>query len=567
MKRVVKFGLLLVAMTTLLVGCNPVKKMQSNVGKVEVTSNPTTLENRGGKVSADVTVTFPEKYFYEDVIVKVTPVLVYADTEVAAADKYFQGEDVMDNYDVVYWKDGGSYTQHLEFPFKSGMENGRLELRIEARGCDKCRPSLLDFAGLGVIPVTNGVTNTGVLNQFDDPRSTAILADDMANTRSLSKSAVLHFEVNKADVNKKELSSDDIKLFVDYVEAQVKSDDVIMGNIAADGFASPEGPRDLNQELSVKRAKSGNVAMDKLLEGIETTFDITPNGADWEGFRTLVAQSNIKDKDLILQVLDMYSSSEQRNEELKNMTAVFEELKTDILPKLRRTQMIANSEKKIKDDATLKAMALEQNKNLDVEELLYAANNLIAEPNDKVKVYEYVADKFNDVRGYNNLGATLLKLGKYNDAKKALNKASQMASAPEITTNLYALALAEGDTQKAQQLLSSLQGDAKGYYEGYNKFQTGDYSAAAGVMSGYPKAVAEVMNGNYDAAVNALQGDTSARADYLRAIIGSRKGDVNGAVANLKSAIAADPAMKAKAAADAEFNRLRELPEFANILK
>ena len=38
----------------------------------------------------------------------------------------------------------------------------------------------------------------------------------------------------------------------------------------------------------------------------------------------------------------MYSDPEVREKEIKNMSAAFEALKTDILPKLRRSKMMVN---------------------------------------------------------------------------------------------------------------------------------------------------------------------------------------------------------------------------------
>jgi hypothetical protein len=42
----------------------------------------------------------------------------------------------------------------------------------------------------------------------------------------------------------------------------------------------------------------------------------------------------------------------------------------------------------------------------------------------------------------------------------------------------------------------------------------------------------------------------SAKADYLRAVIACKEGDVNGAKAQLNSAISKDASLKAKAAKD-----------------
>lgn len=94
-------GLALTTMMVLLVGCNPYNKMQKNVGKIDAYATPEVLALKGQTVEADITYTFPKKYFYEEMILKVTPVLVFEGGEVAGTPKYFQGEDVRDNYTPV----------------------------------------------------------------------------------------------------------------------------------------------------------------------------------------------------------------------------------------------------------------------------------------------------------------------------------------------------------------------------------------------------------------------------------------------------------------------------------
>ncbi|MDE8721974.1 hypothetical protein PZH44_13850, partial [Alistipes putredinis] len=100
-------------------------------------------------------------------------------------------------------------------------------------------------------------------------------------------------------------------------------------------------------------------------------------GEDWEGFKELVSKSNIKDKDLILQVLSMYSTSTQREDEIKNMSSVFNELKKDILPQLRRSVIVNTIDLEGKTDTEMMALVeagkLDQ---LNLNELLFVAESI-----------------------------------------------------------------------------------------------------------------------------------------------------------------------------------------------
>ena len=58
------------------------------------------------------------------------------------------------------------------------------------------------------------------------------------------------------------------------------------------------------------------------------------------------------------------------------------------------------------------------------------------------------------------------------------------------------------------------------------------------------------MNGDLAAAKNSIANDNSAKADYLRAVIAVKEGNLNNAKAQLNSAISKDPSLEAKAKKD-----------------
>jgi hypothetical protein len=64
------------------------------------------------------------------------------------------------------------------------------------------------------------------------------------------------------------------------------------------------------------------------------------------------------------------------------------------------------------------------------------------------------------------------------------------------------------------------------------------------------------MNKDYTAAKNAIAKDNSADADYLRAVIAKKEGDVATAKAQLNSAVAKNPALAQKAATDVNLKGL-----------
>lgn len=549
MKRFLKVSVLLAVMGLLMTSCNCYNKMEKRINEVNASANPTILTLKGQTVDADVRVSFPAKYFHKKAVFKITPVLTFDGGEIAGAPKYLQGEKIKDNYTVISHANGGSYTQNVAFPYDSRADMSTLNLRVDA----KCKNGL--FVNIANIPVAQGIST--VQNSADWSQGLSIIPDEFKRVTTISQTADLVYDINSSKVKQSALTASQIKLLEDFVRENSDKDRVTLGNIYAKGYASPDGPQKFNDELSSSRSQTGQTAISKQLSDVKATYDAAAYGEDWDGFKSLVAESNIKDKDLILQVLNMYTSSAQRDQEIRNMTQVFEVLKTDVLPQLRRTQFVANADIQGKTDAELRSAAQSSLNSLNLEEMLFAAT-LFDDNATKAKIYKAAADKYNDVRAYNNYGTILAAEGEYAAAKKAFDKAASIKSSSQISNNLGVLALSEGNYAEAKKYSSSMQGEGKALAE----LADGNYAAATRGLSGYNLAVAEFLNGNMAKAKSALGNINTADADYLRAVIASREGDSTTALANLKNAFSKDASLKAKAKKDVELAKLHSMAEF-----
>ena len=248
---------------------------------------------------------------------------------------------------------------------------------------------------------------------------------------------------------------------------------------------------------------------------------------------------------MILQILQMTSNPVERDAQIKNMSAVFEQLAEEVLPQLRRTQLVATAEVQNLTDAEIKA-AIEKGElsKLSLEQLLYGAT-LIEDNATKAKVYA-AATKYEDARAFNNLGVVCAEMGDWASASTAFAKAAKVSSDATINNNITVGALAEGKYAEAKQYLAGASEEAKALAS----VAEGNYAAANGKLSGYNAAVNYVLEGNYSAAKSALAGDKSAEAEYLRAVIAAQMDNASEASAYLKSAISLNPALKAKAEKD-----------------
>ncbi len=556
MKRFLKVSFMLATLAVVLSSCNCYNKMAKNVDDVKVTANPAVLSLKGNSVTTDVTVVFPAKYYNPKAVLKVTPVMVYEGGETVGTPKFFQGTKVKDNYTVIDKKQGGSYTQTISFPYNPKMQLSTLELRVEAK-CSKGKRS--EFVPVAAIAVAQGVSTIQLM--ADNTAYMTIMPDNFRRVTTISKDAEIMYQINRAVVRPAELTKEQVKLFEDFVKEYSNKDRATLGNVYAKGYASPDGPVDFNDKLSKNRSETGKDAISKQLSTVSASYDVAAYGEDWEGFRKLVSESNIKDKDLILQVLQMYSNPVKRDQEIRNMTSVFKVLAEDILPQLRRTVLTANVDIEGRTDSEILAAL---NNNIEVlsnEELLYAAT-LTNDNNLKIKAYQKAATKFNCPRGYNNLGVIQAKEGKLSDAKASLDKAASLSKDAAISNNLGALALMNGNVADAKRYLSALNTpDAKANM-GLVNLAEGNYAEAARSLDGYNLGVAQLLNGNLAQAKSTLANQTCGHADYLKAVIAMREGDSRAAIANLKSAISKEPSLKARAQKDVEFAKIFGTTEF-----
>ncbi len=577
MKNLFRVSLALAVVALTVSGCNCLKKMAKNRDDVKLTCTPEVLVLNNGRIDADITVTFPEKYFNKKAVVKVTPVMVFEGGEVAGTTQYLQGSKVDDNYTVIDKTNGGRYTQHVSFPYDDRMRQSELQLRAEIK-CPggKCKEFTLVNLNNGAVPtkeeaavlaaggaeadalkrafgLTIAVGVNTMQKDIDYAEAMRLMDSGYKNVTTEVTKANYMYQINSSNLSKKAADTEEVRDFRTKAESQ-KDNDRIKQNLYVNGYASPDGPEKFNDKLSAARSQSGKKAAEKLLADIDLSLDAAFYGEDWEGFKELVEASDIEDKQMILQVLNMYSSSSERESQIKNMSQVFESLKKDILPQLRRAQLVNSSDITGKtDDEMVALVRAGKLGDLNEKELLHIAECDKLDAKEQVAVLEYAAKTYKTPTAYNNLGVAYAKAG---DAQKAVDSFDKAVKAggnsAEINNNIALANLMASNVDKAKQYAAGSSAQTKALIEAAQ----GNYSAAQAQLSGYNAAVASAMNNDYTAAKQHIAADKSAKADYLRAIIAAKENDMATSAAQLKSAIAKEPAYAERAKTDVN---LREL--------
>ena len=257
------------------------------------------------------------------------------------------------------------------------------------------------------------------------------------------------------------------------------------------------------------------------------------------------------------------------------MTVIYKEIEDELLPPLRRAEIVVNCIEPSLSDDEIAQYATSAPDSLTANELLYAAT-LTNENQAKLNIYKTSIMQFpNDWRGYNNAGQISVAMEDYDAAAGYFAKANSLAADNGIVlNNLGTIAAKNKDFDKARTdyLAAQKQGVDVNYNMGIVKIAEGNYNGAINSFSGkkcdYNLALAHTLSGNYNAATSTLNcAEKTAEVYYLQAVVGARTDNDKMVFDNLKNAIAMDKSYINTAKEDKEFMKYYSNPEFINVFK
>ena len=522
-----------------------------------VTPNP--LETQAGTVPATINGHFPEKYMQKKAVVTVIPELRYSNGQTVQGNSAtFQGESVLGNDQTISYRLGGNYTMKTTFAYADDNK-ADMYLTFDARIGKKS-------VKVPAVKVAEGILATSELyKQTLGTAQAAIAPDAYQRITQQKQEANIKFLIQQAVLRKSELKNNSVQEFVRMLERiNADREGLRLDHVEVSAYASPDGGFSINDKLANERQKVSEQYVNQELKKInlDAAVDAKYTAQDWEGFQELVKASDIQDKDVILRVLSMYKDPQEREQQIKNISAAFRELADGILPQLRRARLTINYEtvgrsdeqilQQIKDDAT----------QLSIEELLYGAA-LKNDLNAQEDIYKLATEIYpRDARAFNNLAAIQYARGNYDAARQYIQKAQALGTAlPEVRANLGMLALKQGDVKAAEQLIAGATG-ANGLDEvlGNLHLAQGNYAQAEQDFAetySNSAALAQILNKNYASAAVTLKyvKNPDAMTDYLKSILSARMGNADDADEALRAALAKDPSLSRYANNDLELKK------------
>lgn len=531
-----------------LASCNNPAKMAEAADQIQINCTPDVLEVVAGEIKAEVMVNFPADYFQPKYTLTLTPVIVYEGGEVAGEPFVYQGEKIADNFKTVSKKNGATIRENVRFSYVPGMEKCQLVARAKVNDGKK------DYTYPADIRIADGANTTYMLAGKDGVFE--LIPDEYEEISSETAEAQILYLVNSAEVRQSQIKSNDMEDFVDIIGQMTTDPRSTVKGTQIIAYASPEGDVKHNNDLSSNREKSAKQAFDKMTKKVNTGEVKTRSiGEDWEGFRDLVQNSSIEDRDLILRVLSMYSDPNVREREIRNLSSVYQSLANSILPELRRARFITTVEYTNYSEAELKDLLENNITELDEDALLRVAT--LVKGDARYAAYDQAIKKYNSDRAKYNAACISLKGQDVARAESYLAKLKD-PNTPKVKNLQGVIALRKDNLDEATRLFTAA-GDEGKTNLGIVDLWKGDYKNAAKILKGQggtSEALAQILNGDLDGAWKTLESHDCTKTNYMRAVISARKGQNDKAKEYVKAA-SSDARLAARAATDVEFAKVK----------
>jgi len=579
------------------------KEMAKRYGEVKYETQPPILSEKGDSVTVTIKGTFPPKYFYTRGAMQFQPVLTYNGGQTELKAITLKGEKVTGEGIPIKYKEGGTFTYTTTFPYKPEMNTSMLtvapviyeakEKTYAKKGEIKEKVKFIELPSRDLVP---GVIYTPT--RIIPDQATLIADHGYQKEVVVSKTGIIYFKKNKFDLDLKYglNKTDGAKAGLTDVTGFIRQGWKIK-SIDMNGWASPEGEETFNAGLSEIRSKTGQAWMinqykewakeankdnkDKKAAkaaieaaGKDVNIPLAHHGPDWNGFLKEVQNSNMKDKDKILNVINSAADPLKKEQEIRNMILIYPEIEEKLLPPLRRCEVTANLYEPRFTDQELAQNAVSDPSKLKVEELLYAAT-LTNDPATKLKIYDNAAAQYpSNWKALNNAASANIAAGNYAKANDYLTKAQGIApNNGMIENNIGVVAARQKDYKKAEAQFKKAQqlGENESYNLGMYEIPRGNYTKALSMLGNakcsYNLGLAQLVSGNNSAAEATLKcAPQTPETFYLLAIVGARTNNSKMLYEYLMKACQ-DANLKSQAQGDREFYNFAKTPEFQNIVK
>lgn len=317
---------------------------------------------------------------------------------------------------------GSIYEYTSSVPLKRWMKSATLGIRRQLVGC-ACEKDLLD----------EDVLNDSVFQEPPLPprRIPEYALCDASREWDFGHDELeIIFKVSRIEIDSSVFNNEvTFGKILDAVDRIFSNPFMKLDKIEVAGYASPEGPPDFNTWLGENRAKA---LIDYIIKH-RPQYDLTTdhfrirNGEEnWEGLRRVVAASDMKRKEQVLEIIDNDTIPDERRKiwiERIDNGWVWRRMLDEIYPHLRCARYLAIYYDSSDDHAV---------------EIINGANAMIREGNH-AQAYEALQGVREDMRAFNSIGVALMLQGRFEEAMPWFERAVSDMESAQAEQNMAAI--------------------------------------------------------------------------------------------------------------------------------
>ena len=360
-------------------------------------------------------------------------------------------EEFENNLPYAIVKPNGKLNYRMAVPFEPWMSSAYLDVEEDLCGCG-------DDAKIARTRIFDGLTKDIIAEPLYNVRpSLAYIQPEVEAIKRRQEigNAYLDFPRGKNDIlpnfgnNPVELSKID-----KMVRTITTNTDITVQGIYIVGYASPESSLKFNTDLSRARSES---LMRYLMNNSylpASYFETRTGGEDWDGFRKLLEEYPLSNKDEIFYIMNTVNDLDAREKAISKVGGgrPYKIIYEEIYPRLRRVVCEVNYTVKDFSLEEAKANLVTAPQLLSLNEMYIVANTYDAGSTEFLKVFEIAREEFPDdpVANLNGAAAALSK-NNLRDAERFLKLSDP--STPEYANNMGVLQMLRGNYREAENLL------------------------------------------------------------------------------------------------------------------
>lgn len=260
---------------------------------------------------------------------------------------------------------------HASVPFEDWMEHSIISFRESVTGCNSC-PQVDDLINVALIDkqtVEHPATNYA--DYYIQPKAEA------TKVRQLEGQAYIDFPVNKIEIYPDyRRNSIELAKIIATIDTVKNDPDCTVSAVSLKGYASPEGSYDNNVRLAKGRTQT---LCDYVMSHYDFPKQIVTTAyepEDWEGLRRWLENSDIKNRDGIIAIVDANLAPDPKDLKIKKTyPSEYAYLLKEVYPGLRHSDYrIEYVIRSFTDTDEIRKLVKTAPQKLSLEEFFLAAN-------------------------------------------------------------------------------------------------------------------------------------------------------------------------------------------------